>query len=886
MLTVSEKTKTNNNQNLLNLPKEVCIELHPANNDSWLRVHSLSQNPRLRTRMPLQKRLSTLIEYLEKRWNRSRIRDSECRTLCGTSLPNLEQTEESCLRVRPHFSGDLNNVSLSKSSFFNSQIDLSLTAYLKNLFNDELKSKEKKTKGAKTKEKSNDESIAEENIKSPNNERMNIDDENKNNNDCIDSAFKLENDNFKSDEEEPIAEAERSLTLLKMLASMNAAQNEMAEEIHATDEEDDDANKDEEERDEVPSPESNANVRLPEPPANATLAQWLSGKDEDQDHEDEGVEDDKKAQNTSESIDSNNQISLLSAERARKGWSLNETGSVTIGELYLLFRCPKKIILEYLWEPFVETASNAEEESTDESIEKSNSKEREKLIENVSKKLNNTDVLQKLLLAANVSLMNLKRSTNSVSQTQKKKRIKPTPAPLVIKECNSSQLLSSVITNTIFNDSSVVNKLTQSNEIEVQTHCLESESHNFIVPTSPAPKAVNKTKSRTVCGDPALIQEALRQLQSNKYTRRQRRPTPKPVFGQNKPLLPRGSPSSTIASVSSTQTQPIYMIDSRPLHINTITSVTSHPSITPSVLSQTLPVVANVNMTAINNNLNANSLRHMIKTHTNSETFDVILPQKAQQSDTNTQTNVVNSFIKSINSSNLPLIQNMTHILEPISPVSVPIISPSMPSLKHLQRDNSTFSLAESAPVICSKSDDLTQINKSDDQNNGNNDQNTRIASIDVNTDQHMDQVLENNANPTISSTDESSNKLPLLSSSQTISSLLEISLPEPPFSENSCSSLTDSFSIEKRPFEKLTSNQIINTNNNDPTLPTASTSSSSLPSPPIERHKLLSPVPDSQWLNGESCDLSIGTLLNACESPIKTVPVSSNSLTNDVRLI
>jgi hypothetical protein len=202
-----------------------------------------------------------------------------------------------------------------------------------------------------------------------------------------------------------------------------------------------------------------------------------------------------------------------------------------------------------------------------------------------------------------------------------------------------------------------------------------------------------------------------------------------------------------------------------------------------------------------------------------------------------------------------------------------------MPSLQHLQRDNSTFSLAESAPVICSKSDDLTLTNKSDDQNNGNNDHN--------NTDQHLDQVLKNNANPTISSNDESSNKLPLLSSSQTISSLLEISLPEPPFSENSCSSLTDSFSIEKRPFETLniSSNQIINTNNNDPTLPTASTSSSSLPSPPIERHKLLSPVPDSQWLNGESCDLSIGTLLNACESPIKTVPVSSNSLTNDVRI-
>ncbi|CAG2184106.1 unnamed protein product, partial [Oppiella nova] len=66
------KVAENVDQNLLNLPKEVCIELHPANNESWLRVHSLSQNPRVRTKMSLQKRLSCLVEYLEKRWNQSR----------------------------------------------------------------------------------------------------------------------------------------------------------------------------------------------------------------------------------------------------------------------------------------------------------------------------------------------------------------------------------------------------------------------------------------------------------------------------------------------------------------------------------------------------------------------------------------------------------------------------------------------------------------------------------------------------------------------------------------------------------------------------------------------------------------------------------------------
>ena len=667
------------------------IELHPANNESWLRVHSLSQNPRVRTKLSLQKRLSNLVEYLEKRWNPSRIKAAECLTLCGTSLPNNCQTDNQCLRIRPHSSGDLNSVSLNKS-VFNSQMDLSLTAYLKTLYNDELKGSSKKSKTNKSKDKESNPNPPEINLKSNEDQNSvvnedNICDKTENRTEIeLNKSFESEN---KSDEDEPIGEAERSLTLLRMLEKMNA----MNEEIHATDEEDDkeddDQCKDEEEdREDLPSPETNANVCLPEPPANATLAQWLSGGDVDRDNNDvEEDNEEKKTTNTNQS--SENQLFQLSAERAREGWSLKECGSMTIGELYLLFRCPKKILLEYIWDPIV---PNVEKNISDikdsavtpiEVMETSNREEQKKSVIPEYNNSSNTDLLYKLLMAANVSLQSLKRPTNtSNSQTQKKKRIKPTPAPLppqiVITSPinNSSQLLSNVISNTIFNDNSNDGSNKQENNGQKGVPISNNEpktGHNFIVPKSPAPKAVNKTKSRNICGDPALIQEALRQLQSNKYTRRQRRPTPKPVFGQNKPLLPRGSPPANVVSSTSTgpvsPQQPIYVIPSaHPLHINAMSAVTSNAT----VLNQSLPVV---NMTAVNANEFRQSMKSNAKTDAIHNTFDAILPQKRDEPliHTNSQPLVVDRLINKIHSSNIPVIQ-----IESISSTSVPKISSSL----------------------------------------------------------------------------------------------------------------------------------------------------------------------------------------------------------------
>ena len=52
----------------LKLPTHVEIELRPRTNEAWARVQSVAQNPRLHTLLPLQRRLSTLIAFLEEKW--------------------------------------------------------------------------------------------------------------------------------------------------------------------------------------------------------------------------------------------------------------------------------------------------------------------------------------------------------------------------------------------------------------------------------------------------------------------------------------------------------------------------------------------------------------------------------------------------------------------------------------------------------------------------------------------------------------------------------------------------------------------------------------------------------------------------------------------------
>lgn len=55
-------------QEEIKLPSRITIELRPRNNMAWWQVQAASMNPRLRTLLPIQRRLSSLLIFLQQRW--------------------------------------------------------------------------------------------------------------------------------------------------------------------------------------------------------------------------------------------------------------------------------------------------------------------------------------------------------------------------------------------------------------------------------------------------------------------------------------------------------------------------------------------------------------------------------------------------------------------------------------------------------------------------------------------------------------------------------------------------------------------------------------------------------------------------------------------------
>ncbi|XP_063979774.1 protein cramped [Diachasmimorpha longicaudata] len=83
-------------QEEIKLPSRVTVELRPANNSTWWEVQAHAMNPRVRTLLPIQRRLSTLLAFLQQRWKPAKYRVS----------PNfenevLDQKDPKLLRVAP-----------------------------------------------------------------------------------------------------------------------------------------------------------------------------------------------------------------------------------------------------------------------------------------------------------------------------------------------------------------------------------------------------------------------------------------------------------------------------------------------------------------------------------------------------------------------------------------------------------------------------------------------------------------------------------------------------------------------------------------------------------------------------------------------------------------
>lgn len=77
--------KLSEGQEDIKLPTKVDVELKPADSDSWYYVQSLAQNPRVKTSLPLQKRLISLIKTLQVKW---RSRESKLVSISAYPKPN------------------------------------------------------------------------------------------------------------------------------------------------------------------------------------------------------------------------------------------------------------------------------------------------------------------------------------------------------------------------------------------------------------------------------------------------------------------------------------------------------------------------------------------------------------------------------------------------------------------------------------------------------------------------------------------------------------------------------------------------------------------------------------------------------------------------------
>ncbi|XP_020297366.1 protein cramped [Pseudomyrmex gracilis] len=65
-------------QEEIKLPSRITIELRPRNNMAWWQVQAVSMNPRVRTLLPMQRRLSSLLIFLQQRWRLTKY------TTCST----------------------------------------------------------------------------------------------------------------------------------------------------------------------------------------------------------------------------------------------------------------------------------------------------------------------------------------------------------------------------------------------------------------------------------------------------------------------------------------------------------------------------------------------------------------------------------------------------------------------------------------------------------------------------------------------------------------------------------------------------------------------------------------------------------------------------------
>ncbi|XP_056643421.1 protein cramped isoform X1 [Diorhabda sublineata] len=270
----------------IRLPNRLTVELRPKDMASFLKVQSVAQNPRLKTYMPLQKRLSSLIDCLSKRWKSVEANVYD-KALISTSITiNSIPTEQEIqinkerlnplLRITPPVDCKIEVPSISLGEYFSRQ-SMCFNSYENRLMS---------------------------NYKAYRN--------------C--DNYKIINKTTKKGGRSRTDSASEKLQKNGVNVEEDVCDNIVAAENETSNETTKDASKE------------------------------TSKKSESSEHNTEEV----KVQDDKTAIDNDNTEKLERQERIetlRRGWTIKNSESITMGEIYLMCGSNSKLVLEYSWDP-------------------------------------------------------------------------------------------------------------------------------------------------------------------------------------------------------------------------------------------------------------------------------------------------------------------------------------------------------------------------------------------------------------------------------------------------------------------------------------------------------------------------------------------------------
>ncbi|CAG9860969.1 unnamed protein product [Phyllotreta striolata] len=301
----------------IKLPTRLTVELRPKDMTSFLRVQSTAQNPRLQTYMPLQKRLSSLIECLSKKWQSVEAEMYDKALICNnpvvnTCLPSEEEikvTKEklnSLLRLTPPLNCKIEVPSISLGEYFTRQnicfnsheARLGLSSY--NSFSNYTACK-LLNKGSKKGHRNRTDSVSDKLEKSQKSSSHNEDE-------ICDTV-----------ETEPAGESIK----LSIKEEANPVTSSIKENVKEGGHKEEGVGK-------TPGVSGKLNleeIRLEE------IKQQEESKN-------------RFIVNATAELEKQERIMAI-----RKGWTAQDCESITLGELYLMFGQNSKLILEYTWDP-------------------------------------------------------------------------------------------------------------------------------------------------------------------------------------------------------------------------------------------------------------------------------------------------------------------------------------------------------------------------------------------------------------------------------------------------------------------------------------------------------------------------------------------------------